>query len=332
MKKVIFLLIALVSFGSAIAQETSSNKISISAVQPQYPDIPEEARANLETKMQRMISANGLTSSAADRFILTARVDVTTREINTKGLIIQKMEITFFVGDVIEEKIYANTTVGVTGAGETDTKAMIKAFQMLKPSNPQFQEMLEVAKRGIAEYYTSNCSKIIQDAERMNGMQQYGEAIALLVSVPDVCEECYAICQQKAVTIYTQQINTECKKLIQQAKAAWNVKQDYAGAEEALDIIAKIDPHSSCADEANLFMQTISDKLRKEEREKAAAEAAAAKARWEFKVKQYEDKYALEVQKQADRAAILNTFANRFGRIDIGIKKEKAFKFGSSSK
>ena len=117
MKKVIFLLIALVSFGSIIAQEERGSKISISAVLPQYPNIPEEARANLETKMQRMIAANGLASSATDRFILTARVDGTTREINSHGLIIQKMEITFIVGDVIEEKIYANTESFLAKAG-----------------------------------------------------------------------------------------------------------------------------------------------------------------------------------------------------------------------
>ena len=93
-------------------------------------------------------------------------------------------------------------------------------------------------------------------------------------------------------------------------------------------ILAKVNPDAQCQSEANLLIDEINTQLRKIE----AAEAAAAKARWEFKVKQYEDKHALEVQKQADKAAILNTFANRFGRIDIGIKREKAFKFGSSSK
>ena len=92
--------------------------------------------------------------------------------------------------------------------------------------------------------------------------------------------------------------------------------------------MAKVNPVAQCQAEANVLIDEINTQLRKIE----AAEAAAAKARWEFKVKQYEDKHALEVQKQADKAAILNTFANRFGRIDISFKKEKAYKFGSSSK
>jgi hypothetical protein len=80
--------------------------------------------------------------------------------------------------------------------------------------------------------------------------------------------------------------------------------------------------------------QLAKDKDTRLAQEAAAAEAkaAAAKARWEFEVKQYEDKMALERQKQADKAAILGTLANRFGRIDIGFKKDKAYKFGSESK
>jgi hypothetical protein len=113
--------------------------------------------------------------------------------------------------------------------------------------------------------------------------------------------------------------------LIQDARSAWLVKRDYDCAIKALDILAKVNPTAKCQTEANALIQDINTQLRNIE----AAEAAAAKARWEFKVKQYEDKYALDVQKQADKAAFLNTFANRFGKIDIGIKKEKAFKFGS---
>ena len=65
-------------------------------------------------------------------------------------------------------------------------------------------------------------------------------------------------------------------------------KRDYACAEKALDILAKINPSAECQSEANLLIDEINTQLRKIE----AAEAAAAKARWEFKVKQYEDKMA----------------------------------------
>ena len=309
------------------AQE-DAGRVSISAVQPPYENIPEEARVNLETRMQRMLSACGLSNSASDRFVMTSRVNVNTREINTASMIVQRMDITFIIGDIIEEKVYGTTTINAMGIGETESKCFIKAFQSVKPNNPIFTAFIEKAKEDIVAYYTNNCAFIMQDAERMVNMQQYGEAIATLVSVPKVCTDCYTSCQVKASEIYTIQIELEGKQLIQDARSAWLVKRDYDCAEKALTILAKVNPEAQCQAEANMLIDEINTQLRKIE----AAEAARRKAEWEFKLKQYEDKHALEVQKQADRAAILGTFANRFGRIDIGIKNEKAFKLGTLSK
>ena len=324
MKKLILTCLLGIFTLSIVAQD-DAGRVSISAVQPTYENIPETARANIESKMQRMISGCGLASSEADRFIMTARIDVTEKEINTAGMIVQRMEITFIVGDVIEEKIYGTTTINAMGIGETEAKCFIKAFQIIKPNNPELVAFVNKAKDDIVSYYTNNCQFIIQDADRMIGMQQYGEAIATLVAVPKVCTECYTACQTKAIDTYKILIEFEGKQLIQDARSAWLVKRDYDCAAKALDILAKVNPDAQCQSEANILIDEINTQLRKIEE----AKAAAAKARWEFQVKQYEDKMALERQKQADKAAILGTLANRFGRIDIGFKKEKAYKFGS---
>ena len=327
MKKLILTCLLGIFTLSVVAQD-DAGRVSISAVQPTYENISEEARQNLETKMQRLISGCGLASSESDRFIMTSRVDITTREINTVGMVVQRMEITFMIADVVEEKIYGTSTINAVGIGETDTKCFIKAFQTIRPNNPALLEFVNKAKEDIVSYYTNNCQFIIQEADRMIGMQQYGEAIATLVAVPKVCTECYTACQTKAIDIYKIQIEHEGKQFIQEARNAWLVKRDYDCADKALDILAKVKPDAQCQSEANLLIDEINTQLRKIE----AAEAAAAKACWEFKVKQYEDKMALERQKQADKAAVLGTFANRFGRIDIGFKKEKAFKLGSLRK
>lgn len=335
MKKLILTCLLGIFTLSIVAQD-DAGRVSISAVQPTYENIPETARANIESKMQRMISGCGLASSEADRFIMTARIDITEKEINTAGMIVQRMEITFIVGDVIEEKIYRTTTINAMGIGETEAKCFIKAFQTIKPNNPELMAFVNNAKDDIAAYYTSNCELIIKDAERMAALQQYGEAIASLVAVPKICIECYTICQEKAMTMYQthlkQEMDHKGKQLLQQAKAAWHVKQDYDGAAAALDLLAQIDVDASCIDEANKFIQDISSKLREDERKRAAAAAAKAKAEWEFKVRQYEDKHALAVQKQADSAEFMNTLAGRFGKIDIGIKRERAHNFGSSNR
>jgi hypothetical protein len=88
--------------------------------------------------------------------------------------------------------------------------------------------------------------------------------------------------------------------------------------------LAKVNPEAQCQTQANALIKEINTQLRRIE----AAKAAAAQAEWEFKMKKYEDEMELKRQKQEG----WNALANRFGRIDIGYKRERAFKFGSSSK
>lgn len=345
-KLFVFIIAVMFTALTSMAQIDDAKRISISAVQPEYDNIPEAARANLETKMQRIISASGLGSNADTRFILTAKVDVIDKGVTTSGMILQKMEVTFIIGDVIEEKIYGTNTVNIAGVGETEVKAYIKAFQNIRPMN----EFFMTAKDAIVDYYTNSCQTIITDANRMAKMQQYDDAITNLVTVPNVCEDCYNTCQDRAIEIYNEKVEVEVEAnraavdneglvLIKQARSAWMARQDYESAQKAMDLLAGVDPNASCSKDADALVDEISAKLRADEAKAEAkqearekAEAERAKAEWEFKVRQYEDKNALDWQKQADKAAVLGTLANRFGRIDIGIKKEKAFKFGSSSK
>ena len=311
-------------FCLSITAQSDASLVLISAVQPDYENIPEEARANLETTMQRIITSCGVANSAADRFIMTARMDVITREVNTAGMIVQRMEMTFVIGDVIDEKIYGTTTINAVGIGATETKCLIKAFQGIKSNNEKLANLVNTAKDKILAYYTDNCHLVLQDAEHMVGMQQYNDALVILVGVPQACEECYTACQTKAVDVYKLLIDHEGKQLIQNARSAWLVRRDYDCAEKALDILAKVNPHAPCQSEANALIADINKQLRKIE----ASNAAAAKAQWDFKLKQYEDKMELERQKQEG----WNTLARRFGKIEIGYKKEKAYKIGSSSK
>lgn len=345
-KLFVFIIAVMFTALTSMAQTDDAKRISISAVQPEYDNIPEAARANLETKMQRIISASGLGSSADTRFILTAKVDVIDKGVTTSGMILQKMEVTFIIGDVIEEKIYGTNTVSIAGVGETEVKAYIKAFQNIRPMN----EFFLTAKDAIVDYYTNSCQTIIADANRMAKLQQYDDAITNLVTVPNVCEDCYNTCQDRAIEIYNEKVEVDAEAnraavdneglvLIKQARSAWMARQDYESAQKAMDLLAGVDPNASCSKDADALVDEISAKLRADEAKAEAkqearekAEAERAKAEWEFKVRQYEDKNALDWQKQADKAAVLGTLANRFGRIDIGIKKEKAFKFGSSSK
>lgn len=336
MRKIILLLaliVPLVSFG----QQVDADRISIDAVMPDNKDIPEEALRNLEGKLQSLVAAQGVADRSTDRFLITATIDITSKDVTPTAppKVSLKMDVTFIIGDIVEDKIYNTYTMSVAGIGTNEAKAFIAAFQRIKPNNPNLQNFVRASKQRIVDYYSTNCSFIISEAERKAQMGSYDEALTQLVTVPAVCADCYAQCQANSLVVYEQRkqaesdkLDREGRELIRQARSAWSVKHDYECAEKALDLLAKVDPDAPCVAEADKMVEEINEHLRKVEAQQAAAAAARAKQQWEFKMRQYEDNLADRRQAQADKTAILGTLAERFGRFDINIKKEKTNRWG----
>ena len=272
-------------------------------VVPQLPNVPEEARAALETKMQQVATQYGLASNGlTDRFVMTAKVNVTSKDVvpTTPAKISQKMEVTLFIGDVVDNKVYESVVLNVAGIGQSETQSMIQAFNQIKPDNSQLKAFVEKAERKIAEYYANNCQYILTEANALAQQRKYDAAIAKLMAVPEVCKECYEQCMARAVKVYQSKLNNDGDALVQKARSQWLAKRDYASATEALATLAQVDPQSSAQSKAQALVKEINKHLRSIE---AAAEAQR-REKWEFAKKQYEDNLALARQRQADATAI----------------------------
>ncbi len=284
---------------NAFAQEDTYGRISINAFVPDDDNIPAEAARNLENKLKRMITTYGMADNGiSERFIVTAKADITSKDIlpTTPAKVSQKMDLTLYIGDIIENRVYSTTCLSVAGIGVNETKAFISAFQRLQLNTPKIQEFVEVAKQRIVDYYTSNCEAIIAESQRLAKSQQYDEAIYQLIQVPNICTDCFNRCQDAAAEIYQQKIDHDGTQLLHQAKNTWLTKKNYEAAEEALDLLSQIDIQSSALKDANAFADEINSKLRADE-----------KREWEFKMKQYADQQAqkqreweFKVQEQAN--------------------------------
>ena len=335
MKKFLLTLATLVYSLSAIAQVTDEERIGVTPVMPEYGDIPVAAQNALYSKLQRVITSNGLAENTGERFVLTPRVDIIESGVTSAGMMLLKLEVTFIFGDVIEDKIYGSATVNATGIGNTEEKCYVKAFQVLKPNHPTLANMLNKAKADIVTYYTDNSDFILKNLDRMAAMGQYEEALTKALTVPQFCKDFFMLCQDKALEIFHMQeealrkeMDRQNQVLLQQARSAWAVKHNYDSAQDALNLIAQIDPNASCRPDADALLKEIDGNLRAQEKARAAAEADRARAEWEFKMRKYEDDLAMAQKRQENTAAILGTLANRFGRIDINYQKDKTKRWG----
>jgi hypothetical protein len=249
-------------------------------------DIADEAKKLLSNKLSQFTSNNGMGGSQVNpRFIITAKVNVGTKDIiaGPPQMIAQNVDVTLYIGDAITNTIFSNVTLSLKGVGTNENKAFIEAFKAINSNNKEVIEFLEAGKNKIINYYSTNCDFIIKDAQTLVNQEKYDEAIYKLSLVPEVCQDCYFKSLDYLSSVYQQKIDAECKLKFNEAKVTWASAQNSSGAEKAGNILSTINPLASCQTEINNFIKSIEAKLKAEEKEQ-----------WQFKMKQYADKIAME--------------------------------------
>ena len=259
----------------------------------QVEGLTESAKANLSNKLSQIATKAGMGGSASNpRFLITANVVVLTKDITPTAppMHAYTLEITFYIGDGIAGTKFASTSLTAKGVGETETKAYNAALKNLKVADPKYQTFIEDGKNKIIQYYNSKCDFILKEAEMLTSKNDYDSAIATLTAIPEVCKECYDKAMNAIGPIYKQQIDRQCKLDFAEAKNAWNVSQDASAAEQASIYLAKIDPNSSCYNDAQTFSNTIAKRINDLD-----------KREWNFKMKQQQDN--VDLQKATIKAA-----------------------------
>lgn len=257
------------SFGStaqnAAGKADDMGRLTLAAYVPtQIDQMPDAARSMLSNKISQIVTQNGMGGSARnERFILTANITILTKDIlpGPPPMHAYTLDITFYIGDGIEGTKFASKSVQMKGVGTNETKAYIDAIKMVKPTDPSLQSFVEEGKKKIMAYYNSKCDFIIKDAQTLASQDKYDEAIYKLVSVPDVCKECYDKCMAAVAPMYKKKIDRDCKIKLAEATGVWNASQDMAAADNAGAILATIEPAAACYGEAKALSAKIAKKV-----------------------------------------------------------------------
>ena len=294
MKKILVLIICLLVSAAGFSQNTlgkteDAGRISlIAVVSDEINGMPAEASRFLQNKLQQVATLNGLGSVAINpRFVITANVAVLTKEIiaGPPAMIAQNLELTLYIADYRQKKVFSTTSIAIKGVGTNETKAYIEAIKNVRPSSPEIKVFVETGKNKIIEYYNSQCDFIIKDAQTKASQKKYQEAIYTLNAIPDVCKDCYIKVLSIVDPIYKQYIDDNCRKLLNTARNTWNGNPNATGADVAGMNLSAIDPEASCYGEAKQLMGLIEQKVLADEHRA-----------WTFKMKQYEDGVSLETQ------------------------------------
>lgn len=275
-----------------ICAESSVGDIYISVIQPERNEIPQEAAKHLENKMHQLITANGIADTDPNgRFVITAKSYIVTKDIvgGAPQRISQKIDFTFMIGDIIENKVFESFTFSAIGIGINENKSYINAITKMKTNNPQFTAFVEKAKEKILQYYVARCEQIILEAKQQAANHDYQQAIYQLMQVPNICD-CAERCQNLMIEYYDAYTESTAAELLNEAKSKWASAPNADGAAMAADVIAKIPAGTKVQSELDALIAEINQKLREDE-----------KRDWEFKMQQYNDEIARQKREFALR-------------------------------
>ena len=198
-------------------------------------------------------------------------------------MVAQNIDVTFFIGDGIDNVLFTSLNISLKGVGTNENKAFIEALKNIKTKTNEIQKFIDEGKNKIIDYYASKCDFILNNAESLVNQGKYDDAIYELFMVPPVCKDCYLKCKDKLGIYFQQKINAECIQRLNQAQTIWMSNQNYSAAGKAGDLLFSINPASSCIPQVEELFKVIREKIEADER-----------AAWELKVKQYEDQIQRE--------------------------------------
>ncbi len=284
MKRISILILALLALPFVSMSQNSQGKtddmgrIALAAIVPEQAEgIPPSARQMLQNKMQQIAVKNGLGAADANpRFCIVPLVTVISKDITATAppMIAMNLDVTFYIVDAASRSIFSQTTISVKAVGQNEDKAYISGLKNLNVNDGKFKGFVEQGKTKIMEYYNSQCDVIMKGANALAGQKKYEEALFSLLSVPDVCRECFDKCMDLSVDIYKQYANYKCTEYMAGAKASWAAMN----TDKAAEFLGKVTPDMECYPQAVQLVEEI--------KQKQLADGANV---WTFKMKQYDD-------------------------------------------
>jgi len=238
---------------------TDAGRIALNVVvADNLGNMDEDVEQALSEKLSEIATTYASAGSQADpRFIITAKVLEQSKSVtNTVPVMFAyNLKFNFYIGDGIEGIKFETTSVSAKGVGKSEQKAYLMALNEVDVNSDQFRNFVENGKSKIMEYYNSKCDFIIKDAQTAAGQYDFDGAIYKLMSVPDVCKDCYSKCMNTVPIVFQQKLEHDCQVLIVKAKTLIAQNQ----YDEAAETLSPILPNLSCYATADQMMRDIND-------------------------------------------------------------------------
>lgn len=241
--------------------------------------------SKLETKIIQLVSNSGLAANGySSNFIIYPKLAIYDDKVVEGGMediYILSCELTLIIKQVDNNIIYSTISVPLKGNGKDKQIAFNNTISKINTNSKDFINFIETGKKKILDYYNLKCQDILTKSESLVKMQDYEQAIGLLMSVPEEVS-CYNKIQEKTIDAYKAYQNQKCITQLQEAKTTL-AKNQY---QEALDMLGLIDPSTKCFTETQTLIKKAEVKV-----------DVKARTQFALRMKIYNDTIALEKQR-----------------------------------
>lgn len=245
----------------------AQNDITIGIVMPEeeLDNVKPDAYKLLQSKLEKMLTSVGVSAFGGD-FVMYPTVNIIDEALiegGIKNFFKVKIELSLNVANLTSKTLFASESWTLTGTAErVKSDAVRNAFTQLKGTDPRFKTFIESTKNKICEYYEANKAEIFTRATTLASSGEYEEAVALLSGYPSQVSG-YIEAQELLHKIYLQYIDANAAKILNEAKAAYAVK-NYA---QAVTLASQIDPDSSHYKEAETIINQVRSTINSEQDE-----------------------------------------------------------------
>ncbi len=229
-----------------------------------FANVPDAAKSALYQSLSRISTTNGLTTdSPITPFVLTAHCDVLDKS-NIPGPPIQtvyNLGITFYIADTYTKKKFGTAYITVDGVGTGEVKSYMNAFKQINGKNSEITSLINRGKANMMKYYDTQYSNIIKEAKRLASLQQYEEALTMVLSIP-LCSKGGEQATAYGLELYKKYLDRLNLYVLNQARALWAAGQDQSTAYEVCALLAQIDPEAACYADAAKLLKEVKSQVR----------------------------------------------------------------------
>ena len=181
-----------------------------------------------------------------------------------KKLYSKKINLDLFIKSISDGRIFSSYSQSLIGVGENENFALINSLNEFNPQSSDVERFFSSSCDKIINYFNANCDYFIGKSDALAKMGKYDEAIALLLSIPNLSAKCHTKIKDMSIEVYKQYINKECKVLLNKSYAEKSSKNYQA----ALVSLANIDTSANCYTDSQVMMKEIEKSLDQDEKKK----------------------------------------------------------------